>query len=541
MARRLIDTILYEAGCSDESISIQNTTHDIIESGMKKAIVFLIICNFLIRLPFLNSVTTFDETHIAYTRWMAQSGLNPFIAKPPEKNTYDRSWLGLSYKAPLTVLIPAIMVKFLGVSRVWGRVSTAIFSSLALYYSFLLGKRLFSEKVGLGAAVMLFFLPIFFTQSFMYLDTVPTTCITLATLYYFFKRSWGKYLLAGSLLVLTKETGVITLVGLILCYLLFFRRNPASPLWAPIMKTALPIIAFITWALLNIFYFGTVFGLSYTDHKTLPEILKILSSTSYIQSIINTLFFHWYSGAIFLPLTGAWVISLFYKKIRSTLWHPHAKSLIFLAFIHFLFLLFYGAYSSKYDIIPRYYLPLYATSLLLLSACFELEIHNGKIRAFAYVIVIAIFVVSFIYPLPNSFDASEETQQYFLYRSEHQKVVRYLENQMRTQDDVLLASWPYIGYWTEPMNGYVTKTKKGIFCNIPIVDCIDLALQSSHSEKMTIYIVVDDYSNQWQEIHTLIKYPLMKLAEFGHNNVPRLSERILIYQVNLNNIHKLNE
>jgi 4-amino-4-deoxy-L-arabinose transferase-like glycosyltransferase len=133
--------------------------------------VFIVcLVNFLIRIPFFSRLLTNDANlySIGVLR-VYQNHFNPFI----------QFW---GYKPPVLFELTAILYKIFGPSIIVGNAVSAFASSIALWYTYLLGTHLFNKKTGVWATLMLFFFPIFSSQSLQFTDAIFITPLLLASI-----------------------------------------------------------------------------------------------------------------------------------------------------------------------------------------------------------------------------------------------------------------------------------------------------------------------------------------------------------------------
>lgn len=179
-----------------------------------------------------------------------ENGLNPFV----------EYW---SYKPPLVFLITGVGYSLFGVSMVVPHVVAALFSAMTLYLTFLLGRLLFCWRAGAMAALALFTSAVFYSQAELFVAAQPFTALTLATLYYHLRGRRVGYLICASLLVMTKEPGVLV-VGSVLLYqaaLVLWGLAPGAGELAPRARLrlaarqslvlALPLAVFAGWLVVN--------------------------------------------------------------------------------------------------------------------------------------------------------------------------------------------------------------------------------------------------------------------------------------------------
>lgn len=124
---------------------------------------------------------------------------------------------------PFFTLTLAATYKLFGESPFLSNFIVAIFSFIGSYFTYLLGEFLYNKKVGIIASLFLFFSPIYFSISGQAIFDVPLTAMTMATLYFGLRKKIFLYIISGSLLVLTKEPGGLTILALIIYQ--FFKKE----------------------------------------------------------------------------------------------------------------------------------------------------------------------------------------------------------------------------------------------------------------------------------------------------------------------------
>ncbi|MBU0762030.1 MAG: glycosyltransferase family 39 protein, partial [Candidatus Altiarchaeota archaeon] len=156
----------------------------------------------------------------------------------------DYLFHGHSQLFPITL---AISYKIFGIKPFSTHLVPLIYSIIGLYYTFLCGKFLASkgktdgleaktsdasekditssitltlpEMIGLSAALLLFFSPLYFAQSGIANMDLALSAMTIATYYYYLRRKWIGYVIASSIMVLIKEPGTIIIPILLFDYL----------------------------------------------------------------------------------------------------------------------------------------------------------------------------------------------------------------------------------------------------------------------------------------------------------------------------------
>jgi len=140
-------------------------------------------------------------------------------------------WTKLSFHdhPPLVFLVQHWFIKIFGVN-LWGiRLSSAFFGLLSIYLLFLIGRKLFSQKVGLMATGLLAANVLMVSLSRTAMQEAQVIFFILLTVYLFLKAGdnprW--YLASGAvfgLALLSKYTAIFLVIPLLI-YLLFYNRS----------------------------------------------------------------------------------------------------------------------------------------------------------------------------------------------------------------------------------------------------------------------------------------------------------------------------
>ena len=138
-----------------------------------------------------------------------------------------------------------------GSSYVPARCLIILLSLALLATTYFLGKEMGGKKVGLLAAFCLAFQPLFFAQSTLILPEVMLALLgTLSILFYIQKRYWW-YFLTASLMVLTKETGIVLFAGVALNEWYQNRFKITLSLVGRVVKWSIPFSCFILFLIVQ--------------------------------------------------------------------------------------------------------------------------------------------------------------------------------------------------------------------------------------------------------------------------------------------------
>ena len=418
-------------------------------SKYKLVIGLIILINFLSRLPFLNLPAYSDEmAYFFASRKVFLNNFNPFI----------EFW---SYKPPVFFLLTSLMYKWFGVSRWAGRLIVGLFSSLGIFLTYLLGKKLFNEKIGFWAAVLLFINPLYFTQGSLYHLEIMVTVFFLLILYCYFCEKWIWYILLAGLLVLTKETNVLIIISIAIYDIVInFRRFKADKIISRAGLILSPIILFVIWMLMNKLFLDWYlwpYNFSYFSFSNRPDLrppLRDFLSVSYWGHFLGVVF----SLCFFFLLYS-------YKKIakRDDVSKNRILYLFSLAVI-FPIIFYFGAFLPRYNLFA--YPGLFIAFVWLLD-----NFLKKRKKMFSLIVMITIFIFSAIlvdsifFKKKSSGWLGERDMSYLHSIGIGQDVINFVIEEFG-YSTIILAKWPLESMFEDPFFGYGEKFfKTAIFNN----------------------------------------------------------------------------
>ena len=230
--------------------------------------------------------------------------------------------------------ILAFFYKVLGESVIISHSVILFFSLIAIIMTYLIGKDLFTENIGLLAALFLASQPWFFiVSSWVYFD-IPLTAFFLITMYCFIRFSKTenkKYLwlfaLFGSLTTLIKAPGI--LVSIIpVTYLLFKRKLKKEHL-----IFIIPLLVFASWSIWHLTKVGYIYHPTVESGVLIPSSLENIFAVG--KNFTTNIFFNFIQNGNFIAFLVITYL-LFWKK------HPKffiGLTILFLLFGDYSFLL----------------------------------------------------------------------------------------------------------------------------------------------------------------------------------------------------------
>jgi len=411
----------------------------------KKIFVLFFIVIFLLKFNTLSTPYFEDESkwYIPSILLISQNNLKPIISGeglPKEieevkiDNNYLYGWKNIQDFGKPPFFHETIALAFLtfGHKIFIGRLVVILFSYLSLIFIYLLGKFLFGKKEGLIATLLLLFNPMFFSSSGRTLPVIATLSLSIMTIYFFFKNNKKLFLLFSIFLVLSKETGVIVLLSLIIYKFVYKNKKRYSINYSLLF---IPIIIFLLW-----FIYRKDFILLNTKYIVYPILSSfILSILSSVFSVFS--FFFIEQGRIILTILL--VYYLFRKNFREEY------------FLFFTIITFFVIYRIIYSGHLRHIIIVFPLLALMYAHSITKLIKNVKIQYFLLIIVTILSISSFY--SETSLDW-EENLRYLNFVKLNQKTVNFLQgediNGTIWSDEITYLEflYPYVGYVKTPLN-----------------------------------------------------------------------------------------
>ncbi len=197
-----------------------------------KPIIAILLISFFLRLAFAYAepVKWWDETVYASLGWDLKS--NPtHYSFDGGWSDYNHDWPKAGYRAPLLSYMLGILFFFFGQNMLLLNMLMPLIGAINVFLVYLLGKKLFSRKIGLYAAAFLALMPVHVFYSGKILTDVLSTM--LITLSFFLFVLWSekednKFAVltgaAAALAVLSRYVSIL-LLPIFIAFLIFRERN----------------------------------------------------------------------------------------------------------------------------------------------------------------------------------------------------------------------------------------------------------------------------------------------------------------------------
>lgn len=326
------------------------------------------------------------------------------------------SWFGGSYMVARSV----ILLLSLGL--------------LATTYAF--GKAIWNEKMGLLAAIMLAVQPIFFAQSTLVLPEVMLALLGMLSLLFYVQKRYWAYFVAASLLVLTKETGIVIPAGIGLHLLLLNKFKLDLPLIGRGLKWAAPFSLFLGFLVLQYVQKGWVF---FPYHESLISFAPL---SLLIRSTLGLLILFLDQGRFLLTFATIIALRRMQQEERAIFWQKNALSICIVITML--------VFSSLNYFMPRYFL--LVLPLVLLG-------HLSVLTTRGYTIKHLVIYFLLCLPFQCNFFVfrNDDNMGYLIVVKNMQKSIAKLDEVTAGKQVKVFAEFPEINALEEIRNGYTTN------------------------------------------------------------------------------------
>ncbi len=418
---------------------------------------FLLVV-FLSKLRTLNTPFYWDEIGwIRSAYWL--SGENLFRALPGFHP------LGTFFGHPPGLHVSmAFLFKLFGKSIWLAHFFIVCISFAGVYFTYLLGAYLFGTRVGVFAALFLFFTPMYFAQSGMYLGDVPVTTFGVMSLYFGLRKQYLPYLISSMYLVSIKETGAAIVLAFLI-YLVITGYKKESRFGVEILKYSIPLWAIAAFLLLQKFTAGKFVGIYAFEYDIYKHTFAQIFEDFVL--ILKWIFIYQYRFLFTLLIALHFVIN------RKTAFR---KELL----LFFIVMLLATLPFSYFMFLPRYLLP--SMPYLCITAAwaiFELVRSNRLSLGLSAAIVT---LYGFSLAGSTSYGNNEWNMKYINIVNMHRSMCEYIET--RFPRSSILAVFPFNSALSKPDLGYVSKPVRAVSLTRHMkTKCCDLVVFSYLSDR----------------------------------------------------------
>jgi len=458
-----------------------------------KLLILLFIIAFIIRSIFVFStpMQIWDETVYANLGYdlsnnpldysVANNGWSDFI---PSGGDNFYAWPKMGFRAPLLpyLLMPLYLfhLNFLVIFFI------AIIGALSVCLVYLLGKKLFNEKVALYSAILFLLIPLHIIYSAKILTGVLFTFFVLLTFFSFWKGyeegSKKHKVLFGVFLALALLSRY-TALWIMPIFLLYFLARDKSLKFLKDKYLWYSILAFfgtlIPWFIYGIFEYNNPIGAFIHGAK----------ASAYWGGLQSWHFFFDYWWQMFSIIGIIFVIALIYILYKKEFF----KKEVYLLLIWFAFFLGMAIYMTHKE--DRFILAIVPT-IALISGYFIDKIKKYKKLILIGIILITLFSLSsqFYTTYNNSYT---DTNKCFLEGN------KFLEN--AGENSVIITDESSVVY-------YYTKKETRFYPNPWSYETLKNWIKSSYSDK-EVYVLFGDYIIKPEEEYNQIKEDLESNSE----------------------------
>ena len=341
-----------------------------------------------------------------------------------------------TFHPPALHIVLASLFKIFGESIWLAHVFIAFIGFLGVHFTYLLGKHLYGTTAGILAALFLFFTPMYFAQSVMFLGDLPVAAFGVIVIYFALTGRYLPYLITGSFFVLIKESALGVVVPL-LCYLFItkWRKEDRKTAAVELIRFSVPL------AVIGLFFVAqkiTTGYFSHLDADLTPKTMTWDVLFSEFKRITSWLFYYQFR-ILFVAL-----ILLNFLLFRKFL--ARKELLLFL-----LILICSGLVYTFISFLPRYILPV--LPFLCLTASWSLTelIHNRTLQSLTGVMITALLVSTLSGGI--SFGTSEWNMKYVDAVNGQKQMTQYL--QQKHSNEKILTARPQRNYLLYPYAGFV--------------------------------------------------------------------------------------
>lgn len=320
------------------------------------------------------------------------------------------------------------------------RILPLIVSVLTIIALFILVKIHFSRKTANITIAVFSVQSIFLAQATLVLPEVLLTLFLILSVRFFLSEKFGFYALFSSLMVLTKETGLIFAAVFGFFYVFEnVRRLRTKRFWFTCALLLIPLVIFLVHLILNYIAFNTFFFSEHLELVTFnkDELVRILKSST---SVIFTR----YGRNVILIAGMLSYLSIRIAKVKM----QHLK-------IHLLFLILcivLIAFSSINFYTYRYMLPVLPFFILACTDAFCQASSKHKVILTAGVLLMIIVPLQATLTSRGKYDVDFGYEEYLPL---HKNMVEYCEQEFK-KDKLIASEFNMVLALRDPFTGYLS-------------------------------------------------------------------------------------
>ncbi len=399
-----------------------------------------------IKIPHLSLPFYWDEAfgHSVAARYLYDHGLGILPGSIPSD---------ISKGHPLLFFFcEALWMKIFGTSIVAMKSYPLFLSVLLIFSIYFFCRKFFNRITGIVACVLFASQEIFLAQSSFVLFEVQLALLTLISLYFFFSKRWILYALSASMLVLTKESGIILVVTLLVWQLIeyIFTKDKKTiahcSLFIVLCSLFLPLLLVSVFFIIQKFTYGWYFYPVHINFLTF-NLYSIFSKM--IHGSFAYLFIYYGRNIMTLFLIIS-IVFVFIKHIKIPLVQ---KNVIYLFSV---FIVLFIIFSSLNFYSTRYILCIFPLYIILSSYLIIKAFNKYNLLLILLLVTILSVKIYYSYTKHNAFDSNLGFADAVHI---HKNIVSFCEKE-HLQDKVIYTHFLMMVDLTDPYAGYLSDKNK---------------------------------------------------------------------------------
>lgn len=425
------------------------------------ALLLIIIAFVIYKFPLLNIPYYWDEA------WSYKPAIEEMVKN--SSTLLPNATSSEIYKGhPLFFyFITSLWLKLFGNTIFVSKTFALLVSILLLITSFFTSKTLSNNKLApIFTVLLLIVQSIFIAQSTLVLPEMLLALLSLLTLLFYFKKKQIAYIIFGSLVLLTKETGIVLFVSIFISNILFNISSIKNNFFKYIKDNYYLVIPIIPMSLFFVLQKLTTAWFFYPEHINYIEFGNAFYNK--LESFSGLLFIYQGRNLVFFILIILSVYLIF-KKIKI---EKHKELVTLLIFI-----VLYIIFSSINFFSPRYILSLIPVFTIIAITIINISLVNKILR---YSIIAIIIISPLYYSLTHNADF-DHTIGYENVVDVQKQMIDYCE-QKNYYDKNISTGFLLSVNMTDSIMGYLSSCKKFNKLQTQINDSTEFVIISTNNQ-----------------------------------------------------------
>ncbi len=408
-----------------------------------------------------------------------------------------------SYGHPLLFhFLVSLWMKIFGPTIFVTKSFALLISILLLISLYLVGKTFFNAETGLIAAILMYLQPVFLAQSSFVLLEIFLSLLALWTIWAFFKKRFIWYAIFGSMLVMTKESGLFLIFALCIWQLvdIFIEKTESysgRKLLYQYLIILIPAFVFGGFLIIQKMTYGWFFfPLRMKETQLSPDVIN------YNLGIIRRIIFN-LDGRIWLlvVLLISTIAYFFISKAKFSLlqWKIIWFIIIFIGIFWF---------ASAFNFISnRYFLVIIATIVLVVGAVLVQAFEEKKTLLYPVVLLLIFSQAIFAFHHDRNGDDSLGFEDPIIVQRD---AIRFMENMNAYNTHILThflinfnMHFPVVGYLSGDKAFNNTTGQFSEFVELAVISNVELSpeLDSLRLNPQLELLKRFERGNAWTEIY----------------------------------------